>query len=407
MLNKLFVPILLVFSISATAQFKNDNVLYKTVDPVDLCVTLKENKGFILLDVRTAGEFADTSQSPAYNLGHLKGAINIDVRALGKRLEEISDYRNKPVFVYCSHSQRSRRAGKMLADSGFTKVYNVNGGMTAIHYTDANQKGCLKELVQAANNYEFISAQELCGKTVADNGPFILDVRTDSAFRHISRDVKENIYGAITGTINIPLSALPARINELSKTREIVITDIFGDDAAKAAVLLKKNGFKHVSVLIEGIDRLIYTDEKDLPLKKVVYQSPVTYNMLTASAFGRFIQKKSDYILLDIRSTEEVANKHKDNWRNIGHLKNSINIPAAELEKTIEGLGKDKTKIFIIYSFGNGAEVYAVAKGLQDDGFTNINVLVGGIFNIRWTAGNVKGQAYLKDLVEDVPEANQ
>jgi hypothetical protein len=34
-------------------------------------------------------------------------------------------------------------------------------------------------------------------------------------------------------------------------------------------------------------------------------------------------------------------------------------------------------------------------------------VIFGGIFNMRWTAGNVKGQSYLKDFVVDIPEANQ
>src|SRR5689334_13711449 len=126
MSGKFFLPLILVISIAAKGQFKNDNVLYKTVDPADLCSTLEKNKGYILLDVRSSPEYADTSTSASLNLGHLKGARNIDIGQLGKRLSEIKEYKDQPVFVYCSHSQRSRRASKMLADSGYTNVFNIN-----------------------------------------------------------------------------------------------------------------------------------------------------------------------------------------------------------------------------------------------------------------------------------------
>src|SRR4051812_23469058 len=118
---------------SITAQYKNDNVVYKTVFPQDLCKAMEENPGYLLLDVRSPGEFSDTSSAIGSNLGHINGAINIDIRQIQKRINEISAYKDKPVFVYCSHSQRSRRVSKMLADSGFTKVNNINGGMTAIY----------------------------------------------------------------------------------------------------------------------------------------------------------------------------------------------------------------------------------------------------------------------------------
>ena len=49
-------------SLAASAQYKNDNVAFKTIDPSDLCATLEKNKGYILLDVRSKGEHYDTSQ---------------------------------------------------------------------------------------------------------------------------------------------------------------------------------------------------------------------------------------------------------------------------------------------------------------------------------------------------------
>ena len=65
MISKFCLPLILLITISSNGQFKNDNVLYKTVDPADLCATLEKNKGYILLDVRSPGEFAE------YDLGRV------------------------------------------------------------------------------------------------------------------------------------------------------------------------------------------------------------------------------------------------------------------------------------------------------------------------------------------------
>jgi len=40
-------------------------------------------------------------------------------------------------------------------------------------------------------------------------------------------------------------------------------------------------------------------------------------------------------------------------------------------------------------------------------GYKNVNVIVGGLFNFRWRAANLKGSAHLKDWVVNVPPDNQ
>jgi rhodanese-related sulfurtransferase len=389
------------------AQFKNDNVLYKTIDPAELCATMEKNKGYLLLDVRSKAEHYDTSSSPSYNLGHLKGARNIDIRELGTRISEIKDYRDQPVFVYCSHSQRSRRAGKMLADSGFTKVFNINGGMTAIHYTNAGKKTCLSDMIETANTYDIISAGELCERlNNKKQETYILDVRSDSAYDRISLDPKVNAYGTLRGSHHIQLAELIPKLSLVPKGQEIVITDMYGDEAARAAVLLTKNGYDKVAILIEGIDRLLLTDDNSLPCKKQIYESPVSYQLIPAMEFGKMAIGSDMPVILDIRTVDEFTNKYKDSWKNIGHIKNAINIPVSEIEGRIAELDKYKDKEIVIYSFGSSPEAFAAANILQKQGFKHIKLLMGGIFSIRWTAGNVKGQAYLKDLVVDVPESN-
>jgi rhodanese-related sulfurtransferase len=400
-----YLGILFLFMSNFTsAQYKNDNVLFKTVDPSALYKTLQNTTGYILLDVRSSGEFEDSSSFSRLNLGHLKGAVNIDVNDLDKRLNELD--KSKPIFVYCSHSQRSRNASKMLADSGFTNITNVNGGLTSLHYFGEINKPYFKDLYETKNPFSFISPKELCGQLNNDRASiFLLDVRTDSLFKHISPQPKENAIGNIRGAVNIPYDDLKNNLSRVPKGKLVVVTDLFGNDAAKAAVLLAQNGYTNVRVLVEGVDRWITMSSLDEAACKNLYQPGENYSIVSAIDFGK-IKDKAAITMLDVRSTDEYNGVHKDSWRNIGKMKNAINIPAAEIEKNIVLLG-DKNKPIVVYHFAGGPEAFAAAKYLSNSGFKNVTVLYGGVFSIRWTAANISGQTYLKDFVTDIPDINK
>jgi rhodanese-related sulfurtransferase len=81
----------------------------------------------LLLDVRTPEEFNGTAPD---KFGKLSGAINIPVQELEKRTVELSKYKNKEILVYCSHSHRSPQASYILMQNGFTKVTNMQLGMS-------------------------------------------------------------------------------------------------------------------------------------------------------------------------------------------------------------------------------------------------------------------------------------
>jgi len=394
--------------LTSMAQYKNDNVLYKTVFPQELCRELEKNPGYILLDVRSAGEYSDTSSSTGLNIGHLKPAINIDIRQMGKRINEIASYKDKPVFVYCSHSQRSRRVSKMLADSGFTHINNINGGMTAIHLLDEIKKGCLTSMIGTSNNYAIVSPTDLCKKLLSGNhNVYLLDVRNDSAWNHIATNPKINAYGYLKGTQHIALENLDSKLSVLPQNKEIIITDLFGGDAAIAARKLKEKGFKNVSILIEGIDRWLYSDQSQLTCGANLYVPAVSYDILSSADYQKFASATKTYLILDVRSPEEFANKHTDSYRNIGHLKNAVHIPSIDVNNRIGEIEKYKTLPIIVYAFSGTPEAYAAANTLVQNGFKNVKVLGGGIFNIRWSASNVQGLSSLHDMVEDVPEENK
>lgn len=391
----------LSFFVCIKAQYKNDNVLFKTVYTQDLCDEMAKQAGYIILDVRTPGEYADTS-TRGLNIGRFKDARNINVQDLGTRINELSAYKDVPVFVVCSHSQRSRRASKMLADSGFKKVFNINGGMTGILQLPVAGNECIYNKLTTRNNYALLSAVEFCQK-LSDQNAFLLDVRDDSSYNHISKDAKINAYGSFRGATHFSLADINSGHANIPKNKEIVITDLFGDDAEKAAKILLDKGYKNVSVLLEGIDRILYNNNNSITCFKNDYISPVKFNIISAQQLPSLMQKNPGFVFLDVRTKDEYENKHKNSWMNIGHVKDAINIPVADLKQQIASIGHYKNSPVIIYAFGSSTPAYEAAYTLVENGFTNVNVLQGGIFNIGWTAANIKGYSDLASLRVDVP----
>jgi rhodanese-related sulfurtransferase len=108
------------------ALVEKQTVKFKSISPKQACDFLNDTS-VVVLDVRTPGEYSGTSGT---NYGHLKGAINIPIQELEKRIGELDKVKDKQILVYCSHSRRSPRASYMLNTHGFNNVTNMSGGMS-------------------------------------------------------------------------------------------------------------------------------------------------------------------------------------------------------------------------------------------------------------------------------------
>ena len=77
-------------------------------------------KNIQLIDVRTPNEFVG---------GHIKKAVNVDFFKAGnfKSYFEKLDTA-KPLYIYCRSGARSKKAAYKLADMGFEKIYDLQGG---------------------------------------------------------------------------------------------------------------------------------------------------------------------------------------------------------------------------------------------------------------------------------------
>ena len=80
----------------------------------------QNNPDFVIIDVRTQGEFAEQ---------HIKNATNIDLysEAFQDMLNKLD--KNKTYLIYCRSGGRSRTALDIMAELNFKEVYNILGGI--------------------------------------------------------------------------------------------------------------------------------------------------------------------------------------------------------------------------------------------------------------------------------------
>ncbi|HEB82253.1 MAG TPA: sulfurtransferase [Gammaproteobacteria bacterium] len=95
----------------------------KTLSVEDIKHRLDAGEDFLLLDVRTEEDFHGEQ-------GHIPQAKLLPLEELENRIDEISDYLEKPVITICRTDRKSTKAALLLAEHGFADVHVAKMGMT-------------------------------------------------------------------------------------------------------------------------------------------------------------------------------------------------------------------------------------------------------------------------------------
>ncbi len=92
---------------------------YKAVSAKEAQDLISSVKPF-LLDVRTSAE---------YQNGHIAGSTLIPIQVLQFKAQELKQYKNQDILIYCASGNRSTVAAKILIDQGFKRIYNMRYGL--------------------------------------------------------------------------------------------------------------------------------------------------------------------------------------------------------------------------------------------------------------------------------------
>jgi thioredoxin len=118
MKTKIF-SLLLLFVLFFNCNGQTSKII-ETVPPLEYAAKLKATPNAQLLDVRTPEEFAGE---------HIDNAVNVNWNSDDFTAKAAKYDKSKPVFVYCKVGGRSGEAAGKLQEMGFTKIYNLQGGM--------------------------------------------------------------------------------------------------------------------------------------------------------------------------------------------------------------------------------------------------------------------------------------
>lgn len=227
-MNKRFkvlsIGMLLVVTLSSAigCSSKGSGESYNEIDSAKTIELVNETKETLVIDVRGAD---------AYEKGHLANAINIPFDEFEGKISDLEGYKDQTIVLICNTGNKSGKAGKMLVDKGFTKVYNAEDGMEEYDYDTVTYTNV------TGSEFEKLAAE----KTDA----VVLDLR----------DAKDFEKSSVENAVNIPMDEFEAKASEKlkDKNQEILLYCNTGNRTSEASQILEKNGYTNVVNSIDGV----------------------------------------------------------------------------------------------------------------------------------------------------------
>ena len=94
------------------------NTGYEMISSQEAQKRFSAEEGYVILDVRTAEEFAE---------GHVANAVNLPLSDISEKESEVLPDKEQEIFVYCRSGNRSKTAAAELVTMGYTHVIEFGG----------------------------------------------------------------------------------------------------------------------------------------------------------------------------------------------------------------------------------------------------------------------------------------
>ena len=117
-MKKYIMILISIIMIMGLTGCEKKDMSYTQISMEEAVDMMAKEENYIILDVRTAEEFAEK---------HIPNAINIPNETIGsEELAELPD-KNQMILVYCRSGNRSKQASEKLAALGYTNIYEFGG----------------------------------------------------------------------------------------------------------------------------------------------------------------------------------------------------------------------------------------------------------------------------------------
>jgi rhodanese-related sulfurtransferase/rubrerythrin len=191
-----------------------------------------EARAFI--DENMAGTYTllDVRQPFEYEEAHLAGAKLIPLPRLVDSLDGLD--RHQPILVYCAMGGRSLMAARLLSNQGFSKIYQVEGGINSWEETTASGP--------VAFHLKFVRGNEAPGEVIG------IAFQMEEGLRRFHQEVRERV-------VDEELNDLLTRLIKAEESHKATLLDLL-ESLAKDD---REGGAAHVvppsaseEVLMEG-----------------------------------------------------------------------------------------------------------------------------------------------------------
>ncbi|MGZ8540626.1 MAG: rhodanese-like domain-containing protein [Chitinophagaceae bacterium] len=379
---------------------------YKEISLPQLMQKVQQgSKGYIILDVRTPGEYMDTaSGGRRTGIGRIKNAINISLQDLLQKpgtLQQLEKNKQEDIYVICSHSYRSRRISNLLLENGFSSVNNVQGGMTEWYRNYDELKPYAADLYENNIAYHNMAPSQLFQKLMAKQPVELIGFSNPPRFYFDS--LIAPLYSYFPGFKNANYYRLAdtAQILEKvkpSKDKAIVFFNTIGGGASETAEWLAKKGFKNVYNLVgnltgfyEYLANYQSPGERD---KYLIAKSRIQF--YTPLSFCKEQPKNVQWVDLRHDTTfNQITHGTKLDYKT---LEGAVNFPFYKTPDDFSRQFPDKKKFYMILP-EQGYKGVELAGALLSKGY-NIGWLIGGLERWEWYTNNIQAFVCKDQLVK-------
>ena len=119
-MEKIAIPVLLALALVLTGvtNFAPKTTGYRQVTTEEAVNIMQTEENYVILDVRTAQEFAS---------GHIPGAALLPNETIGTEDIPLLPDKDQLILVYCRSGNRSKQAAEKLAQLGYTNIVEFSG----------------------------------------------------------------------------------------------------------------------------------------------------------------------------------------------------------------------------------------------------------------------------------------
>ena len=117
-IRRLLPFVLSLMLLSSCGTSGSSSLGYRQISMDEAVKMMKDEKNYIILDVRRPDEYAE---------GHIPGAVNVPNEEIGTaEISELPD-KSQLILVYCRSGRRSKEAAGKLAKLGYTNIVEFGG----------------------------------------------------------------------------------------------------------------------------------------------------------------------------------------------------------------------------------------------------------------------------------------